>query len=405
MLMLASFVDRLGSALLFPFIAVYVAKHFNATFTQVGVVFAIISISGLVGNGVAGALTDRFGRRSMMIIGLVVSALSSVAFGLVNDLSLLYGLAAVVGLLGAIGWPAQGAMIADLVPEDKRADAYGVARVLENLVFVIGPVIGGLLAPQTGYLLLFVIDAFSSMATAALVFMVLPETKPEKKEGETHETLAQTLAGYRTVARDRLFAAFTLIFLLLNVGYVQMYGTLAVFLTRVRAEPESTYGTIFAIGALEVVVFQFAITRRISNRPPMLMMVLGALLYAIGLAMYGFVTTPFLYGVAMVVIVIGEMITVPVAQALVARFAPEDMRGRYMAAGGFAWIIPQAAAPLLAGRIMDTINPVVVWYVSGSIGVVAAAGFYALHLRGGARIGGVVERGVEVAPIEPVAAG
>ena len=89
MLMLATFVDRLGGTLLFPFMGVYVAKHFNVTFTEVGIVFAISSISGLVGNGIAGALTDRFGRRSMMIAGLIISAFSTVVLGLVNDLTLI----------------------------------------------------------------------------------------------------------------------------------------------------------------------------------------------------------------------------------------------------------------------------------------------------------------------------
>ena len=69
--------------------------------------------------------------------------------------------------------------------------------------------------------------------------------------------------------------------------------------------------------------------------------------------------------VAMVIITIGEMIVSPVAQALVAGFAPEDMRGRYMAVSGFSWGIPFAVGPYFAGLIIDGPNPHYLWYVAG----------------------------------------
>jgi MFS family permease len=81
------------------------------------------------------------------------------------------------------------------------------------------------------------------------------------------------------------------------------------------------------------------------------------------------------------------------------------MRGRYIAAFGFAWIIPQAAAPLLAGWIMDNVGPAWVWYVSGVLGVAAAAGFYALHLRGSERLNGVMAVSAEGSSPQPAPAG
>jgi MFS family permease len=128
-----------------------------------------------------------------------------------------------------------------------------------------------------------------------------------------------------------------------------------------------------------VVVFQFWITRHIRSRPPMLVLAAGTLLYAIGFAMYGFVTTFILFVVAMIVITIGEMLISPVSQALVASFAPSNMRGRYMAMYGFSWIIPTAVGPLLAGIIMDNYNPDWVWYAAGILALMAVFGLLALH--------------------------
>jgi len=161
-LMLGSFIDRLGGALLFPFFSLYITFRFGVGMTEVGILFALFSIAAFAGNALGGALTDKFGRKSMFIFGLVASALSSLAMGFVDDLNQFYALAAVVGLLSSAGGPAQSAMIADLLPEKKRADGYALHRVVFNLSVTIGPAIGGFLATRS-FLLLFILDAVSRL--------------------------------------------------------------------------------------------------------------------------------------------------------------------------------------------------------------------------------------------------
>jgi MFS family permease len=80
----------------------------------------------------------------------------------------------------------------------------------------------------------------------------------------------------------------------------------------------------------------------------------------------------------MVIITIGEMIVAPVSQALVASFAPEDMRGRYMAVSGVSWGIPFAVGPYLAGLVIDGPNPHLLWYIAGAVGIVSTFAFLAL---------------------------
>ena len=122
----ASFIDRLGGALLFPFFALYVTARFGVGMTEVGVLFAIFAISSIFGGILGGAATDRFGRRSALLFGLLTSAISSLAMGLTSDLNTLYLLAAFVGLLSNTAGPAQQAMIADLLPEKQHTEGYGV---------------------------------------------------------------------------------------------------------------------------------------------------------------------------------------------------------------------------------------------------------------------------------------
>ena len=378
MLVGSRFIDALGSALLFPFFTLYVTAKFGVTVTQVGILFGIFSISSVLGSTLGGALTDRYGRKTMVIFGLITSAASSVLMGVVNVYSLFAGVAVFVGLLANTAGPASGAMVADLLPEEKRAQGYGILRVMHNLAVTIGPAIGGLLAAKS-YLLLFIVDAIASTITAFLVFVLLPETRPEQTTSQEQESIGQTFAGYGRTLKDRTFILFLFANMLMVLAYMQMNGTLPVYLRDVHAVSERGFGALISLNAGMVVLFQFAITRRIESRSPFRMLALGSLLYVVGFGLYGLVGSFIMFMVAMVIITIGEMLTAPTGQSIAAALAPEDMRGRYMAVYGFSWTIPNAVGLYLAGLIMDHANPDYVWFAAAGIALIAAMGFYLLH--------------------------
>jgi MFS family permease len=380
MLVMVTFIDRLGGFLLFPFFALYITQKFGVGMTEVGILFALFSASSFVGSMLGGALTDRLGRKGMLIFSLVTTSLSSLIMGLVNSLGVFYLLALLSGIFTDTGGPAQQAMVADLLPEHKRAQGYGIIRIAFNVSAAVGPAIGGLLAAWS-YLSLFVTDAVISLITAGLVFVILPETKPAAQPGAPQESMSGTFGGYFRVLRDSTFMLFILACIFMGLVYMNMAATLGVYLRDVHNIPESGYGLILSLNAIMVVLFQFWITRRIERKPPLLMMALGTFLYAVGFAMYGFVSAYTLFMLAMVVITIGEMVVAPVSQALVANFAPEDMRGRYMAVFGISWGIPFAVGPLLAGLIMDNLNPDWLWYAAGLVGMIAVAQFLYLQRR------------------------
>jgi len=372
------FIDSLGGALLFPFFALYVTHKFGVGMTEVGVLFAILSGSRIIGSFLSGALTDKIGRRSLMIYGLIFSAGSSLIMAFIEDMSIFYTAVFFVGLLSSIGGPAQQAMIADILPEKQRAEGYGLIHVSDNLAHTIGPMIGGLLA-GISYILLFFVDAVLSVITAVIIYFALPETQPQKSGKQVEESLAKTLSGYWRVARNGVFMAFFGIAILMKLVYRQMGTTLPVFLRDVHGIPPQGYGWLLSLNAGMVVLFQFMITRKTSQFKPMKVMAAGTFLYAVGFAMYGFFSTSLFFFIAMAIITIGEMFISPIGQSMVARFAPEDMRGRYMAFYGFSWAIPSLFGPLAAGLIMDNYDPRLVWYLAGAIGLVAAYGYSRLQ--------------------------
>jgi predicted MFS family arabinose efflux permease len=371
------FIDRFGGFMLYPFFALYLTKRFNLGMSGVGALFAVFSISGFVGSALGGALTDRMGRKSVILFSLVMSSLSALGMGLAPSLEVFALVSVVVGTLSNIGHPAHEAVVADLLPENRRAEGYGIIRVVFNLAVIIAPAAAGLLIARS-YILLFVVDAAISLLAAAIVLLALPETKPAASAHTRPESLAQTFAGYGRVFKDGPFVAFVAVSIMLALVYMNMNTTLGVFLRDQHALPEAGYGSLLSLNAILVVICQFWIARRLEKYKPMLMLAVGAALYAVGFALYGFVSTYLWFALAMVVITVGEMIITPFQQATVARFAPEAMRGRYMAIAGLSWGIAFAAGPYLAGLMLDSADPNRLWLACGLLGLAAMLGYVVL---------------------------
>ena len=377
-LVLATFIDRLGAFLLFPFFALYITEHFGVGMIEVGFLFSIFAAGNIFGSTIGGALADKYGRRAMILFGLVVSGIGNISLGLVNDLTIFYILATFLGLVGNFGGPARQAMVADLLPKEQQAEGFGILRIALNLSATIGPSLGGLLVAYS-YMFLFIADALSSIVTAIIVYLVIPETKPPKLDDKPEETVMKTIIGYKEVLKDRIFVLFLAVSAITVLVYMQMNSTLSVFLRDVHGFPVQSFGLLLSMNALMVVLFQFWITRKISKYDPMKIMAFGALFLMIGFGMYGFISEFYLFFIAMAIITVGEMIVFPIGQVAAASFAPEDKRGRYMAVYGFQWAIPNLFGVLVAGLVMEHIGPSWVWYFAGNLSLISIIGFWLLH--------------------------
>jgi MFS family permease len=385
LLMFASFIDMLGGSLIFPFFSLFMTRKFNVGMTEVGTMFLVWALtSGLIGNVIGGALADRFGRKTNMIMGLIASAASALLMVVIQDIVVFYIAIAIVGIFQDIAGPARQAMIADLVPEELRDDAYGMFRIVFNLSVTIGPAIGGFMASRS-FEMLFFADMAISLLVAMFVFIFLPETRPVSVVTIEHkeEKFGDTFKGYGQVLRDKLYIAFIVVSMLSTLMYFNMNSTLSVFLVNHRSVSPEQFGYILSLNAGMVVVLQLLFTRWTAKWKPMIAIAFGNLLYVIGFTMYGIVGSYALYLVAMVIITIGEMIYAPKEQTLVANFAPEHMRARYMAIRNFSWIIPVSIGPLGAGLIMDNFDPRMLWFAAGFVGTLSVIGFTYLHLRSG----------------------
>ncbi|MFX0026805.1 MAG: MDR family MFS transporter [Candidatus Hermodarchaeota archaeon] len=377
-LILATFIDRLGGFLLFPFFSLYITDHFGVGWIEIGFLFSLFSAGSIFGSTIGGALADKYGRRSMLLLGLVASGIGSIGMGLVNNLNIFYILAALLGTLGDLGNPARQAIVADLLPKETQAQGFGLLRVAVNLSATIGPILGGFLAAYS-YLFLFIADAVSSLITALIVYLVIPETKPQKLDAKAEESIIKTFAGYKEVLKDWVYVLFLSVSAITVLIYMQLNSTLSVFLRDAHGFTKQSFGLLLSMNAIMVVLFQFWITKKVSKFAPMKMMAVGTLLYMIGFGMYGFISATYLFFIAMAILTVGEMIVIPVSQTAVASFAPEDKRGRYMALYGLHWAIPNLFGVLAAALVANHLGPNWVWYMAGILSLIAIVGFLLLH--------------------------
>jgi MFS family permease len=308
---------------------------------------------------------------------------------LIDEIVVFYIVIGVIGIFENIAGPARQAMIADLVPEELRGEAYGIFRIIFNLAVTIAPAIGGFMVTRS-FETLFYADVAISIAVALFVLFFMPETKPETiKESKKEQSLAQTFQGYRIILKDKLYIIFIAVSALSTLMYFNMHSSMSVYLIKYRGITPAQFGYILSLNAGMVVILQLLFTRITAKWKPLLAIAFGNLLYVIGFTMYGIFNTYLMFVIAMIIITIGEMIYAPKEQMIVANIAPEHMRGRYMAIRNFAWIIPVAIGPLGAGMIMDNFDPRYVWFAAGFVGSLSVIGFLFLHFKARERFEGL----------------
>src|SRR5512133_2686764 len=100
------FIDRLGGFMLYPFFALYLTQKFHIGMSTVGILFAVFSVSGMVGSALGGAIADRMGRKVVIILSLILSSFSALGMGFAPTIAIFVAVVVLVGTLSNIGGPA-----------------------------------------------------------------------------------------------------------------------------------------------------------------------------------------------------------------------------------------------------------------------------------------------------------
>lgn len=368
--------STIGSSMIWPFLMVYASERLSLPLTQTATLVTLNSTASLIMTFAAGQITDRAGRKIVMVISLLSNAVVYLFF---SHAATYTQFAIVMVLLGAsnpLYRVGADAMMADLIGPEKRADAYSILRMSNNAGIAIGPAVGGFLAAASPYLA-FYIAATGLFLYGLLVLFFARETLPQREAGL--EVSVERWGGYDRVIRDWPFiiTVINITFGLITASL--MWILLPVYATKVIGIPKQLYGFIPTTNALMVVLLQVLITQWTKRHPPLRMIALGMFFYAIGVGSVALGTGFWGFWMSMVIITIGELIIVPTSSTYVANLAPADMRGRYMSIYGLTWSLSIGIGPLLGGFLSDNFGPPATWIGGLVIGLVSTVIFFVIE--------------------------
>jgi MFS transporter, DHA1 family, tetracycline resistance protein len=358
------FIDLVGFGIVIPLLPLY-AEQFGAGALTVTALVAVYSLMQFLFAPWWGQLSDRVGRRPVLLVGLFGSAASYLLFGLAGSLATLFVARMLAGVAGANVGVAQ-AYVADVTLPADRARGMGLIGAAFGLGFIFGPVIGGLLAPY-GAGTPFLAAAGLALVNGLVALRALPESKPAM--GGTRVIQAGIAARWRTLvqlgrSRRLVWSLFTA-FLLLTLAFAALEATLSIWAARRWDFSPSEVAYLFAYLGVLVTLVQGGLVgrlaRRFGERP---LALAGMVAFALGLA--GIAISPTLpaLAVALALLAVGQGLAGPALSALISRAASAEDQGRVLGIsqslsalgrvigplwGGFAYARIGIGAPYLSG--------------------------------------------------------
>lgn len=363
-------VNRLGGFVV-PFLAIYLTRVRGLSLATAGAIVALWGAGSLASGPVGGILADRVGRRTTLLLGSTLGALSMVHLGVARAPAHVAVAAAMLGFFGDLSRPALQAAVADVVPPERRPRAYGLLYWAYNLGFSIAATVGGALV-DVSFTLLFAADAATTLAFGAIVWRALPETRPAPRTAG-----AQASPSLWTPYRHGAFVAFVALTFVVSVAFHQFIVALPLDMIAHGLSPRA-YGMLVAINGVLIVVVQPLVLRVVERLRPIHAQAIGALLTGVGLGMTALATAPPMYAASIVVWTLGEIAMAPVTPAIVAALAPAELRGSYQGAMQIAFGGALLLAPVVGTAILGAFGGPTLWGACVVAGALGALGLVAL---------------------------
>ncbi len=358
-----------------PFVSLYLYRELGLPMKGVGTIMLLSALISAVGRIVGGELADRVGRKPLIAGTLGVRAFFFFAMSYTIYIRASYLAVAIVyllvRLLGALMKPGIDAMVADVVPQEQRVEAFGIMRIGANAGWAIGPAIGGFLM-VVSYWSLFLVTGAASLIGMVLVTLFIAESR-DKKPAEKF-----ILSKVLDVGRDRKFLVFCGLSFLLFMVMGQFASTLSVFSTEFIGITDVQLGLVYTLNGLIVVLFQWPAALLASKIGTRLALSLGAILFGAGYFSVSLAPSFYFLLGSMVVITLGEVIFSPSATTTVANSAQNRKMGRYMGFFGLSEALGWSTGPFVGGWLLDYLaqTPHLLWGAIGTIAAIAGAGFY-----------------------------
>ena len=365
-------VNRVGT-FVEPFLILYLTTQRGFTPTGAGAVLAAYGIGAMASQLTGGFLADRIGRRATLAGSMFASATALGMLGFARGTWEIAAAALFVGLFGDMYRPASQALLADVVPPDRRPYAFALIFWAVNLGFAVAGITAGILA-EHGYWLLFAFDAATCAGYAVIVLLGIRRDPPRIG----HDPNKVATAGFRTALRDRTFMILIACWLAQAVAYFQSFLVLPLAVTDAGLSP-SAYGLIAATNGLVIVTVQPFVVRWSSRQDPSRTIAVSLTITGIGFWLTTFASTLPAFIVCTVIWTRGEVGMSGHGAAIVSDLADPAARGRYLGLFGLAFGVATFVAPLVGPPIYQMLGPVWLWSMCLVLFLVAAAGNLAIR--------------------------
>jgi MFS family permease len=384
LLFLTVFIDLLGFGLIIPVMPTY-AQQFHASDFQVGLLIASYSFAQFLFTPFWGRLSDKIGRRPVLLVSLLASTLGYIIWGFSNSLVLLFASRLIAGAGNANIAVAQ-AYVSDVTTDETRSKGMGAIFAAFGLGFVLGPAMGGFLtskkiltaiglsaiAPHSLQVIGFVAATFS-LIDLVLTFFILPE--PEKRSHAGEEKYGVGLSFIRQTLATKKLQTSLAIFFLSTFAFANMEATVVLLTQQKFAFTPVDNSMLFTWIGLCICFVQGAhrLTKKYGEKN---MINVGTFLLALGLFATPFANSvPALYAV-MAVLAVGSGINTPCNQAMLSKLASKESVGGILGVGQSLSTLGRILGPALGGFLFGKLGAPVPYVV----GAVCMAGAFSLSL-------------------------
>ena len=358
------FIDLLGFGLILPLLP-YIAEKYSAGPLQIGLLTATYSFFQLISAPILGRLSDRYGRKKLLIISQLGSAVGYLILGLAGNLPLLFLSRVIDGITGGNISIAQ-AYIADVTTKENRARGMGLIGAAFGLGFIFGPALGGALS-KISYSTPAYFATVVSLITVLTTIFFLKETVNEKDASVSPRTKF-SFSEFKRVLRLYPIGLLITVFFMLNTAFSIMQGNFSLWTQKTFNYDASQNGWLFTyIGIIAVVIQMRILPFVIKKFHEKNILKISLLFMAIGLFLIPLSKNPnFLY-IALFFMPLGNGLANPTIQALASENVPKEEYGETLgilqSAGSFGRIL----GPIIGGEIFQSFGKDTAFYFAGGI--------------------------------------
>jgi predicted MFS family arabinose efflux permease len=361
LLAFVSLVNRSGTMVL-PFISLYITQDRGLSVTAAGRILGVYGIGSTIGSYLGGWLSDRIGAQRSQLLSLVATGVGFLWLSVLEQPAAITIAILMVSTVAEAFRPANMAAMAQRAPETVQVRSFALLRLAANLGMGVGPAVGGVLALYS-YTWLFVADAATCWAAALLLVLLLPEPASAEEDEQT------AAAGRRSSPwTDFPFVLLTLLVALLAMAFFQIFSTLPLYFRQVLGYRENVIGMLLGFNALLIVLFEMVLIHWAERKRRMLLIGVGAFLVCAGLGLTPYSVSLPLAALVIAVWTLGEMLSLPLINAVVADRAAPGSRGRYMGFYTMSFSVAFIFAPMAGTWIYENLGPRVLWTVVGALG-------------------------------------